>query len=685
MVPPRPAHAMGRRALAVTGAHRIYRLITRLLTPVALGWLWWRGRCEPAYAQRLVERLGYLRIPAEAAGGILIHAASVGEVQASRPLLDALRHQWPDHALTVSTITPTGMQTLQGHWGPVIRHVYLPLDTPGAVRRFLDRLQPRLVLLIEREVWPELLLQCRQRSIPVALVNARLSERSARGYRRWAGLFDPIWQQFATVAATDPESQARYQSLGVPPERCHCPGNLKFDMPPPEDTAATRPPGLDGRFVVVAGSTHADEEEALLAHWPELRRQHPSLLLVLVPRHPQRFDDVARRLDVSGLPHVRHSRGQTPDADTAIWLGDTMGHLPMWYRHADLCFIGGSLAPIGGHNALEAMVFGKAVLFGPHTRNFEHLYHLVETAGAGVRVTSGSELAACVDQACRDPGRWRSMGHRGAAIVRQHQGATQRTLTQIGRLWQDDDPQALSRIAVRRQGASLIWHDPASIEDISAGAFDAPHCRPGSRPMATGSGRGQVHVVNVGQATALLRHYRRGGLMARISRDRFLGIDPWASRGMREYLLLRLMRSWRLPVPAPLAARVEQAGPAYRSDIMVGLLPGTRNLVQIMAVTTIPATAWAAIGQAIRRMHDRQVHHADLNAHNLLLDDGGQAWIVDFDKCGVRAGDDWKDANLQRLLRSLRKEKARQPICHWREDTDWPSLLDGYRKSQAVG
>lgn len=669
---------MGRRALAVTGAHRIYRLLARLLTPAALGWLWWRGRREPAYAQRLSERLGHLNTPPEATGGILIHAASVGEVQASRPLLDALRHLWPDHALTVSTMTPTGMQTLHDHWGQVIRHVYLPLDTPGAVRRFLDRLQPRLVLLVEREIWPELMLQCRQRSIPVALVNARLSDRSARGYRRWHRLFAPIWQQFAAVAAADPESLTRYQSLGVPADRCQCPGNLKFDMPPPEDMAVARPPGLDDRFVVVAGSTHAEEEEALLTRWPELWRQNPSLLLVLVPRHPQRFDDVARRLDASGLPWVRHSRRQTPETTTAIWLGDTMGHLPMWYRHANLCFIGGSLSPIGGHNALEAMVFGKPVLFGPHTRNFEHLYQLVETSGAGMRVHSGQDLARCITQASREPQRWQAMGQRGAMVVRQHQGATERTLAQIRRLWQDDDPQALGRIAVRRQGSSTIWHDPSVIEDIAASDFDPPLHRPDARPMATGSGRGQVHVVDVGQATVLLRHYRRGGLMARISRDRFLGSDPWASRSMREYLLLRLMRSWRLPVPPPVAARVEKIGPTYRNDIMVGLLPGTRNLVQIMAVAPIPVGAWETIGRAIRRMHDRQVHHSDLNAHNLLLDEGGQAWIVDFDKCAVRAGDDWKQANLQRLLRSLRKEKELQPICHWREEQDWPALLAGY-------
>jgi 3-deoxy-D-manno-octulosonic-acid transferase len=671
---------MGRGALAVGTAHRLYRGLARLALPAALAWLWWRGRREPAYVQRLPERLGYGELPPEATGGILVHAASMGEVQAARPLLEALRHHWPDHALTVSTITPTGMQTLRDHWGDVIRHVYLPLDTPGAVRRFLDRLQPRLVLLIEREIWPELMLQCRQRGIPVALINARLSERSARGYRRWPGLFAPIWAQLVAVAAADPESMVRYQGLGVPAGRCACPGNLKFDIPvPDEDGAEGRPAGLAGRTVVVAGSTHAGEEEALLAHWPALWRRHPRLLLVLVPRHPQRFEDVARRLEASGLPFVRHSRGQLATEETAIWLGDTLGHLPWWYRHADLCFIGGSLDPIGGHNALEAMVYGKPVLFGPHTRNFAYLYDLVEASGAGVRVPSGEALARCIDEACADMHRWQAMGQRGAAIVRQHRGATERTLAQLAPLWAGDAPEALARIAVRRQGRSLIWHDPQVIEDVAAADFEAPQPHAGARPMATGSGRGQVHVVDIGRTTVLLRHYRRGGLVARLSRDRFVGLDPRASRAMREYLLLRLMRSWRLPVPVPLAARVEQRGPTYRNDIMVGLLPGTRNLVQLMAVSVLPPEAWHAVGRAIRALHDRQVYHSDLNAHNLLLDERGQAWIVDFDKCGVRAGEDWKAANLARLRRSLRKEKGRQPVCHWREETDWPALLAGYR------
>jgi 3-deoxy-D-manno-octulosonic-acid transferase len=667
---------MGRGTLALSPAHRLYRLIVRLLAPAVLGWLWWRGRREPLYAKRLPERLGMIECPPEAGGGILIHAASAGEVQAARPLIEALRHQWRDHSLTVSTVTPTGMQMLRDHWGAVIRHVYLPLDTAGATARFLDRLQPRILILVEREVWPELLWQCRRRCIPVVIVNARLSERSARGYRRLASLFGPAWSHLSWVAAAEPESQARYIALGVPAERCHSTGNLKFDMPAHE-APSVRPPVFNGRLVVVAGSTHQDEEDILLSFWAELVRQDPRLLLVLVPRHPQRFDEVARRLDRAGLAFARHSRREQPTQAVHIWLGDTMGQLMQWYQSADLCFIGGSLANVGGHNALEAMVFGKPVLFGPYTHNFERLYQLIETAGAGARVTSDSALRQQIVNACQDLSAFRAMGQRAAALVRQHQGATARTLDLLALLWSQHDPSALAHIRVLRKGGQEIWWDPELSDEVAFSDFDLGPQTTGVQPMATGSGRGQVHLTERGHVAVVLRHYRRGGLVARISRDRFLGRRAAASRAMQEYQLLRLMRSWRLPVPAPVAARFDTNGLTYRADIMVALLPGTRNLVQRLAVARLPGEAWEAIGQAIRRMHERQVFHSDLNAHNLLLDDAGAAWIVDFDKCRIRCGDTWKPANLDRLLRSLRKESKRQAAGHWR-DEDWNALLKGY-------
>ena len=670
---------MGGGALALNLAQVAYRLLMRLLVPVAIGWFWWRSRKEPVYAARLKERLGFHELPPQANAGILLHAASVGEVQAAQSLLQGLMQHWPMHALTVSTMTPTGAQALRNAWGDQVRHVFLPLDTPGATARFLDRLQPSLVVLMEREIWPELLRQCRLRCIPVALVNARMSDRSARTYHRFRHLFRPVWQQVALVAGAEPQSLARYLSLGVPPANGLCTGNLKFDLPsdpkplPPE-------PVLEGRFVVVAGSTHDAEEDALLALWPALAKRCPQVLLVLVPRHPQRFAAAADKLKKHGLTFARHSHGERPLPETAVWLGDTMGHLPHWYRLADLCFIGGSLQPVGGHNPLEAMTHGKPVFYGPHTHNFEQLYQQIDAARAGQRVASAEAWVTHIQQACQTMPPFLEMGARGAEWLRQQQGATDRTVQALAALWAPMKPHTLGRIEVGRMGNSQVWSDPALLTPPTPGDFDPVNLPQDAQPMATGSGRGQVQVVQRGQTPMVLRHYRRGGLMARISEDRFWGTQARNSRAMREFLLLRRMRAWTLPVPLPTAAHAQRHGLWQSADIMVALLPGTSNLVQRLQNAPLTAAEWHRIGQTVRRVHDRQVFHADLNAHNLLLDAQGQAWIVDFDKCLTQSGESWKASNLARLQRSLRKESTRQPSFHW-ADGDWQYLLDGYGTS----
>ncbi|WP_234262979.1 3-deoxy-D-manno-octulosonic acid kinase [Hydrogenophaga sp. NFH-34] len=654
--------------------HHLYRAAMRLALWPALGWIAWRGLREPGYRRQFGERLGFVEARPSSFGGLLIHAASAGESQAAIPLIEALRRQWPDHTITLSTTTPTGADTLRRHFGDALRHVHLPLDTPGAVRRFLDRLQPGRVILLEREIWPELLHQCRQRVIPVALVNARLSERSARGHARARGLFGPIWPQLAQVIAADDEVRDRFARLGVPPERLHTAGNLKFDLPEPP--AATPAPGLAGRHVVVAGSTHAAEEAALLAGWPALAQRHPGALLVLVPRHPQRFEAVAQDLLARRIAFVRHSRGEHPGPDTAVLLADTMGELPHWYAQAAVCFVGGSLAPIGGHNALEAMAAGKPVFFGPHTFNFDTLYQAVVAADAGRRVADGAALLSAIDHGLADPDGMRALGERARAFTRAHRGATDRTLQWLAPLWAGDDPAALTPVAVQTGVRSVVWHDGVLLpQGLGAAQFVPP---PQADALATGSGRGQVHRLTQDGVPVLLRHYRRGGLMARLSEDRFWRERPEASRAMREYALLRLLRHWRLPVPRPVAALFTRRGPlTYQADIQVGLLPGTRNVVQRLDDAPLSAAEWQALGRAIRQLHDRQVFHADLNAHNLLLDADGQPWIVDFDKCGLRPGTAWKAQNLARLQRSLRKEAGRRQPFHWRED-DWAHLQHGY-------
>lgn len=683
---------MGGRSLALnppraTATLRAWRLLMRALALPLLGWFWWRGRREPGYRERLRDRLGFIPVEPRHMGALWLHAASVGEVQAARPLIEALLKDWPAHTLVVTTQTPTGLAALRATWGDRIAHRYAPLDAPGAVRRFLERLQPQALVLIERELWPQWLFACAERALPVVLLNARLTETSACTYRRWRGLMAHAWPRLQ-VAAADVDSATRLAALGVPASQLQVTGNLKFDLAPPTDTPAL-PPDLRERRLVVAGSTHEGDEAAWLAAWPALATSHPEALLVLVPRHPQRFDAVSEALERAGWPHARRSRSEPVRPEHRVLLADTMGELLFWYRHAALCFVGGTLAPVGGHNPLEPLSLGQPVLFGPHTHNAPALFDEAVLCGAGLRVADAAALQAAVSQALAAPADWTARGEAALALMARHRGATGRCLDVLHGGIGPVQAQRLCEVVVETlPDGSTLWRDPARARTLAPddftpstdGATSSAPARPPKRPaehLATGSGRGQAALVHAPEGAYVLRHYRRGGLVARLSDDRFAREPVHRGRAMREFALLRLMRAWDLPVPAPVAARHRPRTLTYSADIAVAWLPGTRNLVQCLREARPAPAAWAALGAAIAQLHQRQIHHADLNAHNLLLDAQGRAWVVDFDKCGVRAGNDWKAANLARLLRSLRKEAGREPVFHWHED-DWASLTAAY-------
>ena len=657
-----------------------YRLLLWALSPVLLAWLWWRHRKSDAANGHIGQRRGYIHPAPGSIHGLWIHAASVGEVQAAEPLIRALLAQWPAASITVSTQSLTGAQQLRQHWGAQVQHLFLPIDTPGATARFLDRLQPRLLVLIERELWPELLLQCRQRSIPVALVNARLSERSAQTYQRFHALMRPVWAQLALVACADGPSQERLAGLGVPAHRLMETGNLKFDLP----TGTALPPSLDWlasrSAVLVAGSTHEGEESALLAAWPAFAQQHPHCALVLVPRHPERFDAVARQIESAGFPVRRRSQGDRLGPDDSVYLADTMGELRTWYAHATACFIGGSLAPIGGHNALEALACAKPVLFGPHTHNFQSLYETIQAQGIGALVANASEALHQLSRWLSDPQALAQLGHAASAFVQSQQGSSARTIEALMPLWSPLVPRQLAPVQAAELAHQSIWFNPTWVPAATPEVFEPT---PEAETLATGSGRGQAHRVRLQGREAVLRHYRRGGAMARISKDRFAPQATAQSRAMAEYSLLRLMHAWGLPVPEPVAARQVRHAWGYGADILVAMIPQTRNVVQALAQAPLPPAAWQALGRAIRQLHDHQVFHSDLNAHNLLIDDQQHAWVIDFDKCGLRCGNEWKAANLQRLLRSLRKEQQRCAPFHW-DESQWPLLLAGYEAGAAT-
>ncbi len=402
----------------------VYSILLHLLVPFALLRLVWRSRGQPAYLHHISERFGFYSstVPAPV---IWLHAVSVGETRAAEPLVKALRERWPDHRVLLTHMTPTGRETGEQAFGDEVARCYLPYDLPWAVVRFLSHFRPRLGLLLETELWPNLIHACHARSIPLYLVNARLSERSARGYARFEGFTRSTLRELAGVAAQTEADAQRLTALGAP-QVTVC-GNLKFDRSPRAQDLelGERFRGWFGeRPVLVAASTREDEEEKVLAAVQLAAR--PGLLTVIVPRHPQRFDAVARLLAERGLAYQRRSEGNPVAASTDFFLGDSMGELYAYYAACDLAFVGGSLLPLGGQNLLEPCAVGKAAVVGPHTFNFTEATRLAVDAGAALQVRDERELGRVLAELLADRERRSRMGEAGLALMRRHQGAAQR-------------------------------------------------------------------------------------------------------------------------------------------------------------------------------------------------------------------------------------------------------------------
>lgn len=413
----------------------LYSIAWWLALPAVLGRLWWRGRREPGYRQHLAERLGFYRGASAArpmAPVIWIHAVSVGETRAAEPLVDALLHAYPDHALLLTHMTPTGRATghaLFARHAARVTQSYLPYDTGWMVKRFIRHFAPRVCVLMETEVWPNVIAQCAGHHVPVALVNARLSERSLDKAQRLSGLMTEAARGIACVAAQTEADAARLRQLGV--RNIQVTGNIKFDVTPP-DAALIQGAQLRTQFgerpVLLCASTREGEEALLLdalktAQWQDA-------LIVIVPRHPQRFDEVARMIAAHGFLMTRRSTIENTmlAADIRIVLGDSMGEMFAYYAACDIAFIGGSLLPLGGQNLIEACALGKPVLIGPHTYNFGPISDDAVTSGAALRVP---DAAAMFDQAARllqaEETRT-AIGLNAKAFAERHRGATARTV-----------------------------------------------------------------------------------------------------------------------------------------------------------------------------------------------------------------------------------------------------------------
>jgi 3-deoxy-D-manno-octulosonic-acid transferase len=405
---------------------RFYTLAWLLALPLAFLYLLWRSRRQPEYRRHWAERLGFLSIP-DTRPVIWVHAVSVGETRAAEPLIRALLARHPDHAILLTHMTPTGREAGRTLFGDGVTQAYLPYDLPRATRRFLDRARPCLGLIMETEVWPSLFAACRQRGTPVFLVNARLSEKSAQGYARLRPLVQPALASLAGIAAQTEADAERLRQLGG--RAVSITGNLKFDVAPPADTAARADElrrQFGDRFVALAASSREGEEALILDTLASL--DLPKLLLVMVPRHPQRFDEVARLIAERGLACPRRSRGQAATGTDRVYLGDSMGEMAAYCAACDLVIVGGSLLPFGGQNLIEASAAGKPALLGPHTWNFEQASRDAIEAGAARRVQDAGELAEAVRRLYEDKKLREEMGAAGLAFARQHRGAAERIL-----------------------------------------------------------------------------------------------------------------------------------------------------------------------------------------------------------------------------------------------------------------
>jgi 3-deoxy-D-manno-octulosonic-acid transferase len=418
----------------------LYTFVMYLATPLIVLRLLIRGARYGNYHRRWPERFGLFQKP-EFSGSLWVHAVSVGEVNAAEPLIKALQVAYPHAPLVVTTVTPTGSERVRQLFGDAVFHVYLPYDLPFAVQRFLHRVKPRMAIIVETEIWPNLYFACRRSGIPLMIVNARLSERSLRGYRPARGLVRAALRCVSQISAQSRTDAARYRMLGAPADKVVVSGNLKFDMPVPEGAQehgeAMRLQWGALRPVWMAASTHEGEELAVLEAHLEVLTRLPDALLLLAPRHPDRFRLVEHLVRNLGFSAGTRSADGVPVTGQQVFVIDAMGELMPFFAASDLAFVGGSLVPIGGHNVLEPAALSRPVLVGPHTFNFDDITQILIREGGARRVARSEELGAAVLQLLRDPAALETMGRCAREVFDSQRGAVPRVMGLIDGLLQE--------------------------------------------------------------------------------------------------------------------------------------------------------------------------------------------------------------------------------------------------------
>lgn len=409
----------------------IYSQLIRLVLPFILFRLWWQGRRAPELRRNWYQRLGFV----SGYDGVVVwvHAVSVGETIAAGPMVRRLLARNPGITILMTAMTDTGLAQAKKMFGDKVQYAYAPYDTPGSIRRFLRRARPKILVIMETEIWPNMIRQCRASQVPVFLINARLSERSAQGYERIRSLAAPIMQSISWVAAQAEKDAERFSRIGVASEKVAVTGSVKFDVDITEDVRqASRElrQDLGDRVVWIAGSTHAGEDAQLLDAHQKVLAAHPRALLIIVPRHPERFESVAGEVENAGLSLARRSLGDSA-ASANVYLADTMGELMMLYGASDIAFVGGSLIARGGHNPLEPAAWGIPVFSGPHVFNFETIYQrLLDDSGVKL-VANADELASHLIQLISNDDERKNIGAKALAVVNKNRGALDRVVDGI--------------------------------------------------------------------------------------------------------------------------------------------------------------------------------------------------------------------------------------------------------------
>ncbi|MGL9760594.1 MAG: lipid IV(A) 3-deoxy-D-manno-octulosonic acid transferase [Symbiopectobacterium sp.] len=410
----------------------LYTILLYLIQPLIWLRLWLRRRKASVCHRRWSERYGFCAEKVKP-NGIMLHSVSVGETLAAIPLVRALRYRYPSLPITVTTMTPTGSERVLSAFGNNVYHVYLPYDLPCALKRFFNQVNPKLVIIMETELWPNLITELHRRNIPLVIANARLSERSAAGYKKISSLTRSILRRTTLIAAQNQEDGERFIDLGLQRSRLAVTGSLKFDISVTPKLAARavalRHQWASRRPVWIATSTHEGEEAIILASHRALLNQFPNLLLILVPRHPHRFHITQSLTQSLSFSYTLRSSGEVPATDTQVVIGDTMGELMMLYGIADIAFVGGSLVERGGHNPLEPAAHAIPVLIGPHTFNFKDICLKLSEAGSLITVKDADSIVKEVNTLLTDEDHRLYCGRHAVEVLRQNQGALQRLLT----------------------------------------------------------------------------------------------------------------------------------------------------------------------------------------------------------------------------------------------------------------